>query len=309
MNKFNDWYQGAASINPSYIALYDMWQGPRSNHPKMPTLNTRTTSLSKKSRLRIQRTINILIDSSKLKSIYNKETKKYFRFRVNLITLTLPSTQNHPDIDIHNKIFKPFIRAIKQKFTNFLYIYKAEVQDNGNLHYHLTTNTYIDYLKLRHMWNYYCNKLNYIDKCSVKSPNSTDVHSVKNIDNLAAYLSAYLSKKDLYTKKLKRYFRRYGKRIKTLATDVFHLPRNYFAYIKRKINIKLWDCSKSLLLPPLRISEGDTNYSNIINYVTRLQSDTFSCDRCMVIKLTRKTINGNASLSSIYNNWIKQVYR
>lgn len=307
MAQFQDWYQGALTINPSYVALYDMWHGPRSSPATLPLSNKREKYISNKSAQRIKRTINILLDSAKLKSVYNKATGKWFRFRLNLITLTLPSAQVHGDKEIHNTIFKNFIRAIKQKFPGFMYIYKAEVQDNGNLHYHLTTNTYIDYLKLRNIWNYYTEKLGYVSRSGVQSPNSTDVHAVKNIRDLAAYMVSYLTKKDIYKKNLKRYFRRFGKRLKLNDRECTVLPRGYFSSFKRLVDIKLWDCSKALQLPPLRFLEGEENYKYIVNYVLSVKSEKVYTDRCLIVKWDRSIINNDKVLKDIYGNWINLV--
>lgn len=222
-------------------------------------------TLTDKAVKRLQDAINLLVNSAKSKRLYSSDLKSYFNFKVNFITLTLPSPQVHTDKEIHDKIFKDFIRTWKRKNKGLLYIYKAEVQDNGNLHYHLTTNSFIHHSKLRKMWNRSANLLGYVDRSSSDNPNSTDVHAVKNIKNIAAYLSSYCTKKDLYKAPLKRYHKKYKKILLDPTRTQFDLPRNYFCLLKRKVLIKLWDASKVLLQKPyiINLSAAPPSFFNI----------------------------------------------
>lgn len=263
--------------------------------------------MSTKQASRIRYYVNLLIDASKSKKVYQASTKKWYSFKVNLVTLTLPSQQIHMDKEIHEKIFKSFIRAWKQKSPELLYIYKAEVQDNGNLHYHLTTNTYIHHRELRNMWNYYCEKLGYVSRSGIESPNSTDVHSVKNIKKLAGYMVAYLSKKDLYTDKLKRYHRRYDKRLKDIKGEVFKLPEGYLEGLKRKVEIKIWDCSKPLMIGKCSM-EIETD--DMMQEVRKLLEDHKSPilkDWCVILPDRKKWAVMLPEVARTYNEHIRKL--
>ncbi|MFQ5865594.1 MAG: hypothetical protein ACE5IW_10230 [bacterium] len=78
------------------------------------------------------------------------------------------------------------------------YLWRAEAQANGNIHFHVACDKYIPWWQLRHYWNKVQNNLGYIDRFEEKhghrDPNSTDIHSVKKIRNLGAYLSKEISK-------------------------------------------------------------------------------------------------------------------
>lgn len=223
------------------------------------------TGLSYKARQRIHTYTQYLVDSSTKKRVYSKSQNKWFSFKVNFITLTLPSRQTsrnadgsfnyqNTDQEIHQKVFKEFIAAWKRKEPNLMYIYKAEVQDNQNLHYHLTTNSYIHHTQLRNMWNHYVNKLGYVDRSKVSDPNSTDVHSVIAIEHLAEYIGKYMSKSDHYSKPLQRYHRMFDKYHKRSKETTCRLPKNYLWQLKRKVQMKLWDCSLLLKkVEPIRI--------------------------------------------------------
>lgn len=245
--------------------------------------------LSYKARQRIHTYTQYLVDASTKKRVYSKSENKWFSFRVNFITLTLPSPQIHTDTEIHNRCFKEFIRAWKQREPALMYLYKAEVMENGNLHYHLTTNAYIHHKDLRNMWNYYCNKLGYVDRSISQDPNSTDVHSVKNVKKLANYLGKYLAKTDVYTKVLTRYHKRFDKKWKTIKHDKCVLPKNYFEHIKRHVTIKLWDCSKVIkAVEPIKIEHPSKQLENECRIIHRIYSTTKKFDYCWIQSIEKE---------------------
>lgn len=244
--------QAYASIHPTRIVVF--FQTDNRNYSSRIT-NPFTESkqvarndlLSRKARNNLNLAINALIYTAKWKRCYQISTKKYFRFKVNFITLTLPAATSLTDSVISRKILGEFLRKWHKRNPSLLYVWKAECQDNGNLHFHLTTNCYIHYEKLRAYWVKQCAKEGIINNKVGLAANCTDIHSVKNIRNLAAYLTAYVCKKDLYKACLKRYFRLYKKKLYNLKEPVFQLPRNYYQNLKRRPTCRLWDASKPLL--------------------------------------------------------------
>ena len=95
-------------------------------------------------------------------------------------------------------MLEPFLRWMRQVHNTTLYIWKAERQKRGAIHYHITSNKFIHYQELRNKWNWLLSKhgLNesYVKEHQHNNANSTDVHSVKNIKNLAPYLIKYFTK-------------------------------------------------------------------------------------------------------------------
>lgn len=202
--------------------------------------------ISYKASQRIRDIVNTLVDCAKWKTVYSKSENRYYRFKLNFITLTLSAEQAHTDAEIYKMVFKPFLRILRDRYKNFLYLWKAEVQDNGRIHFHLTTNTFIRHDKLRDIWNKCQEKLGYVTRSQIANPNSTDVHSTKNVKKLAAYLCGYLSKKDLYTKEGKEWHKINEKANKDQSKTQCDLPDGYFQMIKRRIEIRYWDCSRVL---------------------------------------------------------------
>jgi hypothetical protein len=156
------------------------------------------------------------------------------QFRLSFVTLTLPSPQIHSDNQIKRDFLNSFLIEIQRyhNVTNFLW--RAEKQGNGNIHFHIILDTFIGYNDIRNRWNRIINKLGYVDryqermkkfysegyqvrkdllsnwneqaqrksynvnvKTDFQNPNSTDVHSIRKILNLKAYFSKYLTKNSI----------------------------------------------------------------------------------------------------------------
>lgn len=304
-NKLED-YSPSVVIGSDYLVIYDKYSGTKRTN-KLPLSNLNSRTVSDKQAKRIRYYTNLLIDASKSKKVYHRESKRWYSFKLNLVTLTLPSSQIHTDREIHEQVFKMFIRAWKRKSPELLYIYKAEVQDNGNLHYHLTTNTYIHHRELRNMWNYYCEKLGYVSRSGLDSPNSTDVHSLKSVKKLAAYMVSYLSKKDLYTKPLKRWHKVYAKYHKRQDIPYCTLPKNYFAYIKRKVTIKVWDCSKPLMIGKCSMEIESDALMDDIRTAIALDARKLVKDWFMVVH-TGKEVRGHLkAVCDVYGSHIRKL--
>ncbi len=147
---------------------------------------------------KLKKSVSNLLCIARTKRVFDTVTNKSFKFRVNFITLTLPSDQVHSDKEIKKVCFEPFIELLTKTDKMELYCWKAERQANGNLHFHLVTDVYIHYLDLRNRWNKAINKLGYVDQFYLKhghyNPNSTDVHAPYKVKNVAGYLAKYLSK-------------------------------------------------------------------------------------------------------------------
>lgn len=111
------------------------------------------------------------------------------------ITLTLSSRQVHCDKTIKRECLNHFLIYLKRHYGVVNFIWKAELQKNGNIHYHMITDKYIPHQELRELWNTAQNRLSYVDMFAHDNPNSTDIHSLKRIKNVMAYVGKYMSKK------------------------------------------------------------------------------------------------------------------
>lgn len=188
-------------------------------------------NLSKASKKKIFDSINTMYCLSKPRTIEMQNGKKLFNFRLSFITLTLPAKQNHSDTEIKSLCINQFLFEIKRKYGIENFVWKAELQKNKNIHFHLILDQYIDFQALRRRWNRIINKLGYVDayqnkfqnmslldyhahrnnkyKCEFEqskkayaqgkknnwtNPNSVDAKQVRGKKDLAIYMGKYFSK-------------------------------------------------------------------------------------------------------------------
>jgi hypothetical protein len=205
------------------------------------TTTTRTYSINSKNNLKVKKSTFKLSDTSRrlirdsyqlLYELSPPRTVKVnlntsiFNFRTTFITLTLPSAQIHSDVEI-KKCLNLFLNNIRRQLKVNNYVWKAELQKNENIHFHLTVDVFCSYNSLRFYWNKAINTLGYVDRYSTKfsqmslsdyakyrrakveevreayakgksnnwtKPNSVDVKPVRNDKSLKSYLAKYLSK-------------------------------------------------------------------------------------------------------------------
>lgn len=194
--------------------------------------NSHTGEMSEQSRKKITSAINWLVACSAPKWVAETKDHKGFYFKNNFITLTLPATDHHITHENINKLLlQPFLDYARKTWQLKNYVWKIELQSNGSPHVHLTTDTYIHHSKLRSYWNSLCSKegltqlytakylgcsfefylkhnpttphsdvakrweqWNASTKQGFTSPNTVDVHAIRNVKDLAAYCCKYMAK-------------------------------------------------------------------------------------------------------------------
>lgn len=188
--------------------------------------------LSRASKKKLFDSINYLYTLSNYRDIKMKSGKTIYKFKASFITLTLPAKQEHTDTFIKSQCINQLFIELSKHYGFKNYVWKAELQKNNNIHFHLITDSYIDYQALRRRWNRILNKLGYIDKYSNKfknmtfkiynelsikqgsndikknyerynkgkntnwsNPNTVDIKSIYSKKELAMYLGKYITKR------------------------------------------------------------------------------------------------------------------
>lgn len=70
-----------------------------------------------------------------------------------LLTLTLPAKQNHSDQDVRRKMLRPYLQDLKRKYQAANYMWFAEKQGNGNIHFHIILDRFVEKSVARTLWN------------------------------------------------------------------------------------------------------------------------------------------------------------
>ncbi len=235
------------SITPRRLSMYHVCQNKRSRSHDVNFLsdskdfNKPQGIISQKAKQNIETAVDWLLYMADDKKTFCKIKGSLFKFKSTFITLTLSSAQIHSDNEIKSQLLNQFLIEAKKKWHISNYIWRAESQYNGNIHFHILCDKFVPWEELRHLWNRIQNKLGYVDRYHsnmkafhqfgfqkrddlVKNiyhkgrmirkgwsidmqrkayrngiesnwydPNSTDIHSVKLINDLGRYLSKICS--------------------------------------------------------------------------------------------------------------------
>lgn len=94
------------------------------------------------------------------------------------VTLTLPFKQMHNDNTLKRVLLEPMIQwltseKLDSKGQNVgwgvkCYLWRAETQKNGNLHFHIIVDRWIDMSRLRQKWNQILDRLGYVKMYAMK---------------------------------------------------------------------------------------------------------------------------------------------
>jgi hypothetical protein len=159
-------------------------------------------TISEKSRRKLKRTAESWLisiqEAKRQKKAHNGLKRRYVTF----ITLTLASTQVHSDNVIKRELLNTFIIYAIRNFNVQEYLWRAEAQANGNIHFHLFMDSYIHWRQLRDCWNTIQNRLGYVDAFKRihkhNDPNSTDIERIKSAKGASLYVTKYIAKESTY---------------------------------------------------------------------------------------------------------------
>lgn len=236
-------YFNALSVTPSGICvirdyipsnrirLRDESDFQQQNQPVAHDRFRHNGTLSPYSARKMRRAIEWLLVIARRRKQWCRSAKTWVNFRICFVTLTLPAPQRHTDQVIKSRCLNPLLIELRKHHGMRNYVWRAEKQANGNIHFHLLTDTFIEADILRRRWNRIVNTLGYVDDythamqsrvhnfsdyynlyiaqgsyaqlmrrynrgtaTAWSDPNTTDIHSVRKIKNLIAYLLKYMSK-------------------------------------------------------------------------------------------------------------------
>jgi len=199
--------------------------------------------ISQSSARKIRNAIEWLLAAADEKIVYSKRTKRYHKWKLSFLTLTLPTQGNTTDIQVKS-ILNSFLTLAKYNYGLHSYIWKAEPQSRGVIHFHITSDCYMWKNSVRYEWNRLLAKSGLLN--GHHDPPSTKIHSTYRVSNMAAYLTKYFIKPPtaFAVPPFKPKFD--GLAVSKRGNDEisFSFPEKLF-YI-RPISGRLWGCSQSL---------------------------------------------------------------
>lgn len=201
------------------------------------------TVLSKQQASKISEITNVFIQS--ILSQYRPE-RGFKQRSLTFALLTIPSNvQNITDKKIISQLVR-FIDDLK-RVKNYIidpvtkqqtkeyalpvenYVWRAETTENGVIHFHILFDSFVNKNVLKRVWNNHLEKLGF-----ERSFNSAHIHSIKNLRDVGAYVTKYLTKEPLRDQ------------YKNMPKDQLKEIPDTVKY-RRPIIGKAWGCSKAVL--------------------------------------------------------------
>lgn len=256
-------------------------------------LSTYTGTVTDSAAARIKRTVDVFLQQSPERIIFNTASQTENLFRLSFITLTISkhspvsAKESHKALKVFLQHFKapPRRKAISEQLKS--YLWKCELQARGQIHYHVTANSFLHWAEIRRVWNGIQDRRGWLEDYrqayGKSDPNSTDVHAVYKVKDIQAYLSKYLSKT--------------GK--KDVSEYGFGVP-----VFEPKIDGKVWDCSNDLKRKRFAIELDYDTEDRITEGISHREIKQLSFDRCEVFCTDAPTRYLSNSALTGYRNWL-----
>lgn len=267
-----------AQIRSKSIILYDRWEDvnrsqdiskARKDNMSIQREKRYSGKMTKGARLRLRKAIDIMVQSIQPKWIYNEVSGHPHIHKLSFITLTVSSTsQMLSAAEGYKLLLRPFLQWLTKYQGCKMYVWKAELQKRGQIHYHITTPTYVRYDLIKSKWNQLQQKNGLLDDYFAKkghyNANSTDVHEVYKVKDVAAYLSKYLAKE--IDSSMSKEAEQAKKSMSTVG--------------------KVWDCSMSLKKAKYYQTDVSSyTKSRISQLLIDNKAEVYSNDHCTIIKI------------------------
>lgn len=193
------------SVNPNYVCVYGEpadgrnYNSARFNENKKNLENNDHSGIiSVKASKRINQALSWFAGLTS-ERVHTSSNEMVIKHKLSFITLTLSDRQQHSDQFIKQRMLNWFLNEIKLKYMVASYLWRAESQENGNIHFHIVINSFIPHQAVRYIWNKIQNNFGYLDNYRAKygadkNPPSTEIKAVYKCRNIAGYLSKYVSK-------------------------------------------------------------------------------------------------------------------
>jgi hypothetical protein len=255
--------------------------------------------VSDKGNRSIHKCIDWLLVTASEKRTLNPKFGTFYSWTANFITLTLPAKQMHPDKELKKILLDKFLTYAARRFGVQNYLWRQEPQSNGNIHYHICTDVFIPWQELKDVWINILRSYGYIsayqEKHFDKIPNCTDIHSLKNIKNIGAYLSKYCGKSSsgisvLLTKgntinPIKAPFKQkdfYNSKNKTFSKSYNFKDKKFY----RQTYGRLWGCSQFLSkVKNMRFLATDQQEKDLCKATIKGQVQQKIYDYCSIYKV------------------------
>jgi hypothetical protein len=203
MQQHSDYGKFATLYENKVVVTYEPLDGKRKNfnasdYHRNPTNARYTGAISKNAQKTISKRLHGWVYSMLTAKSNNHKRKRSKRYKPIFVTLTLPAKQQHTDKEIKSKVLELFIKRLQYHFKVKHYFWRAEVQKNGNLHFHLIFDRYLKKDSISYHWNECLENLGYVTafekKHGHRNPPATNVRQLYSNSANIWYLIKYVGK-------------------------------------------------------------------------------------------------------------------
>ena len=193
-----------AALRPNAVMIFQQKpKGCKQKEVKQRSLDNLSTKyagkgMSQSARERVKRTVaNWSVGVLASQRIWQKNKGCKRRYFI-MMTLTLPSKQVESDEEVKRKYLNAWLQKLCRFQPDIHYLWVAETQANGNIHFHVVADKWVDFRWVQRSWNETLENGTYIDTFAAKfghrNPPSTKVTGQKNMKDPALYITKYISK-------------------------------------------------------------------------------------------------------------------
>lgn len=169
---------------------------------KERALTVRKTAYSGKmtsgSRKRMIKACELLCQISPARWIWNPVNNRLCHHRLSFITLTISSSQNITCRQAYDLVLVHFLQWLRRTIKVAAYVWKAELQQRGQIHFHIITPNFIHYKLINAKWNDLQRQAGLLDEYAKKKGHfrapSTEIKEMRNARKGAAYIAKELAK-------------------------------------------------------------------------------------------------------------------
>ena len=154
--------------------------------------------ISRSASIKIRKRLEAWIKAVYVNAEFQNGPTKPKHAHIGFLTLTLPSDQVHSDNEIGRRCLTPFIQQLKRIYGVESYFWCAQPQENGNIHFHLLIDRWVDKDGVNDYWNVATDHLGYLSRSIASGgshrPPSTNIKSCPKDMSLVKYVMKYVSR-------------------------------------------------------------------------------------------------------------------
>lgn len=248
-----DYYQ----VRANSLIIYERPVKP--NHRRYSFDDDKAQTYSGKvtphARRRLLKALDILVQKSPERRVYSRIERRMVDFKLNFTTLTIADQTNISVKEAYDNLLSKWVRYMRDRCGMKEYVWKAEYQKRGQVHYHVASNVFMEWQTIKWKWNQLQKQGGYLEGFAKKfghfNPPSTDIHRMENVQDCLTYIA------------------------KEMCKDVQN---------QKTTQGKIWDCSKGLKIDRFADVMTPTMGGLIDDAIQHGFAEEVKSDHCTIIK-------------------------